>query len=109
MKCFFLGLSILLIQGCVYSSYTTKLDDSVPRERVNKTRLIINNSSNDGIYSATIGDELFILKRTTIGSSNTVIPQAPTGNKFPQGAEWTATYKYNDGKSGDIYVYTQST
>lgn len=97
---------IILLQGCVYNSHTAKLNEPVQRKSVNNYVLLTDTNSNNGIFSTTIGDELFVIHRYTTGKSNTVIAKAPTGKPFPQNQEWLGTYKYNDGKSGDLYVFT---
>ncbi|MGF1764035.1 hypothetical protein [Aliivibrio kagoshimensis] len=109
MKKLVLLLPIMLIQGCVYNSYTTKLNEPVQRENISSYILLKNTNPNDEILSATIGEELFVINRKTIGKSNAVIVKAPTGRDFPQDQVWSGTYKYNDGESGDLYVYTTPT
>lgn len=106
MKKLVLLLSIILIQGCVYNSYTTKLNEPVQRKNISSYILLTDANPNDEILSATIGDELFVINRKTIGKSNTVIVKAPTGRDFPQDQVWSGTYKFNDGKYGDLYVFT---
>ncbi len=106
MKKLILLVSIILLQGCVYNSYTTKLSEPVQRTTVNDYVLLTNTSSDNGVFSATIGDELFIINRKVTGKNNKVIVKAPTGRPFPQAQKWSGTYKYNDGKSGDLYVFT---
>lgn len=103
----FLILTIsLLTQACTYTSYTTKLDNPVERTVIYKDYFSsIDGKSND-ILSASIGDEMFVMNRFITAENEVVNIVPPTGNKFPRSSIWRGTHKFNDGKSGDLIVYT---
>ncbi len=103
-------ISLLLVgsvlQGCSYTSYTTKL--SKPVERITTVeRYQSSIELKEGkVLSASIGDELFVMNRNIVGAVEVIQPLAPTGQPFPQGAIWTGTHRYDDGNSGILTVYT---
>ncbi|RTR40189.1 hypothetical protein EKG38_05570 [Shewanella canadensis] len=106
MKNVFFLFSCLILQGCTYNSYTTKLEEPIKRDVVSEQYLSSIDLNDKKYLSATIGDELFIMNRYITGKNEIITVNAPTGKKFPQNSTWTGTYKYNDGKSGDLIVYT---
>lgn len=56
-----------------------------------------------------MGDELFVMNRFITANNDVVTIIPPTGRKFPYSSTWSGTYKFNDGKSGDLIVYTTPT
>ena len=101
----------LIVSGCVYPTYTTKLDSPISKSSVEpevsegfKSIMSVDKS----IQTASIGDDLFVVQRfIAVTETYERIPYlAPTGKGFPVGAAWAATYSYNDGTSGDLLVYT---
>lgn len=102
-KFFSIFILSLIAQGCV--SYTTKLDYPIERQVITEDYFSSIETMNTEYLSATIGDELFVMNRFI--SNEEIIPFIPpTGNWFPVGSTWSGTYKYNDGTSGDLIVYT---
>lgn len=100
-----------LTSGCVYSSYTTKLDEPISKP------LFVSHASemfhsimsiDENVQTASIGDDLFVVNRymAVTETFERISHLAPTRNPFPQNATWLATYSFNDGKSGDLLVYT---
>jgi hypothetical protein len=98
---------LLAIQGCIYTSHTTKLD--VPIIRVPpevEYRSSLKDAPGDEI-SVSIGEDLFRIDRYGTGFKEYVGAIAPTGRKFPDDtAGWKGTHVYNDGASGDLIVFT---
>lgn len=93
---------MFLIQGCSYTTHTTKLQSPIKREVVEVRYL----SEISDRMSASIGDELFELNRYITGRDEVITVVSPTSKAFPSGAIWTGTHLYNDGTSGDVIVYT---
>jgi len=104
-RIFILLILSIFIQGCVYSSYTSKLEQPIERVVMKKDYLSSINSEKNGLRSASIGDELFVMNRYVF-AENEYISAIPPIRKFPQNVKWHGTHKYNDGKSGDLIVYT---
>tara|TARA_R110001583_G_scaffold180150_2_gene337156 strand:+ start:29 stop:736 length:708 start_codon:yes stop_codon:yes gene_type:complete len=95
-----------ILQGCKTTSYTTKLENPIARSVIKNDYFSSIDDVNNDYLSASIGDELFVMNRFIAESKEIVTSIPPTGNKFPYDSIWTGTYKYNDGKSGDLIVYT---
>ncbi|PTO84333.1 hypothetical protein CWN98_17225 [Vibrio splendidus] len=101
----------LMISGCVYSNYATKLENPISKPSFEqnlseKFQSIL--SVDENVQTTSIGDDLFVVQRyIAVTEAYERIPYlAPTRNRFPKDASWTATYLYNDGTSGDLLVYT---
>ena len=99
----------IFIQGCSYTSHTTKLETPIERTIIKSDYFSSIDSKNQENLSASIGDELFIMNRFIASSKEVITIIPPTGNKFPYSSTWSGTYKYNDGISGDLIVYTTPT
>lgn len=100
----------LVLSGCVYSSHTTKLDSPISKPVVKaQTGSELKSELNDLVEFASIGDQLFTVrryKRTT--HTKEYIPfRAPTKLSFPADASWSATYSFkNDDSVNEYLVYT---
>lgn len=108
IRIFLVAIFSLIVQGCTYATYTTKL--SPPIERTPNTQDDYFSSIDGNIgdtLSASVGDELFVMNRFITPDSREIINFiAPTGEFFPQYATWTGTHVYNDGTSANLIVYT---
>jgi hypothetical protein len=94
---------LVLTQGCVYSIYTTELDTPIRRPEI-KDRVvtqIFSSVDERGTHSVSIGDVLFVVKRYSVTTTKREVSQY-----FPKCSGWVGTHNYNDGKSGDLIVYT---
>jgi len=98
----------LIIQGCASKSYITKLDHPVVRAATYSDYFSSIDSNNGDKLSASAGDELFVMNRYLSSSYELVLYIPPTGIKFPRRATWSGSHNFNDGKSGDLIVYTTS-
>ncbi|MFT5674321.1 MAG: hypothetical protein ACI808_000236 [Paraglaciecola sp.] len=94
----------LIVQGCV--SHTTKLETPIERTIVKSDYFSSIDSKHQEHLSASTGDELFVMNRFVPSSEEVVTIIPPTGRKFPHSSIWSGAYKYNDGISGDLIVYT---
>ncbi|WP_394390303.1 hypothetical protein [Shewanella woodyi] len=97
---------MIMVQGCTYKSYTSKLETPIERELVKNDYFSSIDSKSNKTLSASTGDELFVMNRFLPSSKEVVIISSPTANKFPRNSKWSGTYQYNDGRSGDLIVYT---
>ena len=97
---------VIFVQGCTTTSYTTKLENPIERLVIKSDYFSSIDQVNNDYLSASIGDELFVMNRFVAASKEVVISLPPTGKKFPYDSIWTGSYKYNDGKSGNLIVYT---
>jgi len=107
-------LSSALLSGCVYSVHTSKLDIPVNKPSVESQSATLSHSEmsiDEDERTASIGDELFSIARynETLTKYEIIPFQSPTSQRFPQNQQWSATYKYDDGKSGELLVYTTPT
>ncbi|MCL1051925.1 hypothetical protein L2755_20195 [Shewanella abyssi] len=96
----------IFMQGCATTSFTTKLENPIERKIIKSDYFSSIDQVHNDYLSASIGDELFIMNRFVASSKEVVISIPPTGRKFPYDSIWSGTYKFNDGKSGDLIVYT---
>lgn len=96
----------IIIQGCVSNTHTTKLSTPIERTTIKRDYFSSIDEKNEDLLSASIGDNLFIMNRFLSSSKEVVKIIPPTGDKFPHRSIWKGTYKYNDGTSGDLTVYT---
>jgi hypothetical protein len=100
------SILLLSIQGCSYNTYTTELSEPIVRKSPEHRFTSEFDVRPEGVQEASIGSELFRISRYEIGEYEFVRVKALTSETFPAIADWKGTHVYNDGKSGDLVVYT---
>jgi hypothetical protein len=97
----------MLIQGCTYVSYTAPLIPPIEREKVSVTYKSVFDTEKHGEQSASIGDEIFVIRRYMIGERAEIRYKAPDNiSPFPNATTWIGTHIYDDIKGGRYTVYT---
>ena len=97
----------LLASACTtYPVYTSKLEQDVPLPPLKFERIPEFDKPFGAPYSASLGDEVFRLKRHVYGDKYVVTLKSPVGTSFPYQAEWKATYTFYSPQEGQYLVYT---
>ncbi|MEN0038575.1 MAG: hypothetical protein AAGC78_15975 [Cellvibrio sp.] len=115
MKLTILLMFMTILQGCAYSVYTKKLENPVerkerPEAKSEEKYLSIIDCTTGAKCTASIGDTIFVVNRyiykNEVGGQEKIVPRSPTSQQFPENSLWMGTHLYNDGKSGDLIVFT---
>ncbi len=110
-KLFTTALVLAVLTGCTFPVHTTKIDSPIIKPvftpQINESFHSIMSIDNKE-HITSIGDDLFVVSRyiEIIETYEVIEHKSPTKLKFPDNEKWTANYAYNDGNSGELYVYT---
>ncbi len=104
--CCAIGLA-MIIQGCAHVSYTSPLYPPIEREKVGITYKSDFDPEKRGEQSASIGDEIFVIRRYVIGERVEIRYKALDDiGPFPNANTWVGTHIYDDKQGGRYTVYT---
>ena len=101
-------LAQFLVQGCSYHAAITPLDPPARRERADVQFKSVFDGARAGEQVASIGDELFVIRRFKIGEKEEIkaAPLRDQLQSFPINAVWTGTHLYHDKLGSQFTVYT---
>lgn len=99
-------ISILNTACATYPVYTSKLDHDIPLPPLKIEKVAEFDKPSGLPYSASLGDEVFRLKRVIYGNEYVVSVSSPVGTSFPYKATWKATHAFYSPEEGQYLVYT---